>query len=123
MSTREQRLEFAELIEAVLAGTTSSSDALVRAESWREIPWREKLFDTALHALYHYNSDADIRAKEPRYAAEQRDYLVRLTQLLRTEDYDENRPVPGAARVIRLRTVLLGIFVLVGIMWILRILF
>lgn len=120
MSSREQRLALAELVEGVLQGRLTPAHALERMKGWKEFPWNEKLFDTTSHTLHHFHSDEDVREKEPQYAAEQRAYLLKLAGLLRSEAYHENQPVPGSGHPIRIATwgkVAAAIFFVIGLIW------
>jgi hypothetical protein len=68
------RQRVAEIIERVLAGRLSASDALARAEAeaW---PADDRLISNAWHALMHYQADADIRERDDGYAEWQRQDL------------------------------------------------
>ena len=56
---------------------------------WPAPDWlRDEMVDTALHALYHFQSDADIRAKDADYDLMQREELFDIAQTLM-----ENRPL------------------------------
>ena len=51
MSTVEQRLRLANLIEQVLNGEISSGDALRFTREWSDFPWKEKQIDDAQHRI------------------------------------------------------------------------
>jgi hypothetical protein len=87
-STSEQRERVASLIEAVAEGTISAAAAISQTESeqWKDFPWGEKLFQDAYHALWHFRSDEDIRARDAEYAAWQIAGLKSLADRLRAEN-------------------------------------
>ena len=55
-----------DLLSKVLDKTVSADEALA---AWPDIdnPSDNKLMQNAWHALYDYNTDEDIRAREPEY--------------------------------------------------------
>ena len=56
---------------------------------WPSPDWlRDEALDTALHALYHFQSDTDIRAKDEHYDLMQREELLEIAKKLM-----ENRPL------------------------------
>jgi len=61
----------ASLLDAVAEGRLSSAEALACTEQWTDVPWNEKVFADAYHALQHFEADADIRAKDAEYAKSQ----------------------------------------------------
>jgi hypothetical protein len=63
MSRRQVMID---LLSGVLDKSLSADDALA---AWPEIddPSDDKLMQNAWHALYDYNTDEDIRAREPEY--------------------------------------------------------
>lgn len=77
------RLEVAELLCKVLAGSVSADDALA---AWPAVDQGEdKLIRRAWHSLYHYSVDDDIRAKDESYAIYQRTKLQELITALKKE--------------------------------------
>jgi hypothetical protein len=74
-----------DLLAKVLDGRLSSSEAL---SLWPDIdePSDNKLMQSAWHSLYHYDIDADIRAKEPEYETRQVTALVEILEELKNED-------------------------------------
>ena len=69
----------AEKLEGVLAGTMDILALLDDALSYGE-PMKH-----CYHGLWHYQSDADIRAKDPAYRSMQDSEMRKLIDLLRTE--------------------------------------
>lgn len=88
MSTKEQRLRLAKLIEDVAERRMSPARALeeIETESWHDIPWKEKIFRTAFHALQHFHIDEDIRTKDPRYDADLTKGLLETAAFLKSEE-------------------------------------
>ena len=84
-SPLERRKHLAALIERVLDGQLSASDAIAAAEALPGVAERDRVFDDAWHALTHFQADEDIRARDSDYAAYQRGDLVDWVQLLRAQ--------------------------------------
>ena len=83
MSTPEQRNRFADLLETVAQGRVTATAALSEAKKWKNVSWREPLLRDAWHALVHYDDDADIREKNPKYAQGQRNGMLVWAKRLR----------------------------------------
>ncbi len=83
MSTQEERVRLAELLEKVASDQMSAEEALARLEEWPDTLWKERLLSDSRHFLYHFRDDADIRAKEPKYARMQHEGLLTWAQRLR----------------------------------------
>ena len=86
MSTLEQRLRLANLIEDVVGGRISVEAAFKLTKDWNDIPWREKKIDVAWHTLKHFEIDEDIRARDERYDKGLKEGLLKLAALLKTDD-------------------------------------
>jgi hypothetical protein len=71
-----------DLLSKVLDGRMSSADAL---EAWPNIddPTDDRLMKNAWHSLYHFDTDEDIRSKEPAYETRQRAALQGILDELR----------------------------------------
>jgi hypothetical protein len=91
MSTLDQQIRFAELIERVVAGRISVGSALQLTEStdWNDIPWKERTLDLAWHLLKHFQVDEDIRAKDPTYDTAMKSQLLEYAARLRSRELDE----------------------------------
>lgn len=85
MTARERREHLAVLIERVLDGELSASDALAAASNLPDTEERDRVFDDAWHALTHFSADDDIRARDSDYAAYQRSGLTNWVQQLRAQ--------------------------------------
>ena len=85
MSTRDQRLRLAQLLERVAAGEVSPQQALLQTKEWTDVPWREWVIADAYHGLQHFQIDADVRGKDPQYSDRQRQGLMRLASRLREQ--------------------------------------
>jgi hypothetical protein len=83
--TRQQRERLAGLLIELVNGNVTSAEALRRAETWNDLPWKEKLFEDIYHALKHYEIDADIRARDSAYADSQTAGLRRWAEKLLKE--------------------------------------
>jgi hypothetical protein len=81
-ATGQQRKQVADLLTEVADGSVSPQVALARIEEWTDVPWREGALRDAYHALKHFEIDADIRAKDPAYAAQQVSGLRRCAERL-----------------------------------------
>jgi hypothetical protein len=70
-----RRMQMVDILSKVLNGTLSPAEGL---SAWPNIddPTDDQLMRSAWHSLYHYNSDEDIRGRDP-------DYNDHLTQGLR----------------------------------------
>lgn len=100
----DRRFRLAQILEAVAKGDLRAEEALRETESWKDVPWGKKLWNAAWHNLYHFQSDTDIRQKDPQYASAQRDYLFFLAGLLRKPGVDDDEPVSGSGYTISLGT-------------------
>jgi hypothetical protein len=85
MSPLERRQHLAVLIERVLDGELSASDALAAVDALPGIAEGDCVFDDAWHALTHFQADEDIRARDSGYAAYQRKDLTDWVQQLRAQ--------------------------------------
>ena len=72
-----------QLLSEFLAGSLSSSEALAAWPSVNEHA-EEKLMGKAWEALYHFDIDSDIRAKEPAYEIHQRVILQKILDELKS---------------------------------------
>jgi hypothetical protein len=73
----------AELLEKVAKGTISPADALVQTNAWVNLPWDERIFADAWHALKHFEIDRDASLKDPKLAQIQRTALLNWAAQLR----------------------------------------
>lgn len=80
---QEQRLRLAELLEKVAIGEITSQEAVSRMLGLSELPKNDKVISGAWEHLMHFHADADIRAKEPKYARMQHEGLLTWAQRLR----------------------------------------
>ena len=83
MSSHEQRLRLANLIDDIVAGKTSMADATRIMEEWVDFPWKERLINDAWHALTHFEIDQDIRDRQPEYDSRMKKQLRSLAENLR----------------------------------------
>ena len=74
----QQREELAKKLEGVLSGTVDLDTLLEKSSEFGET------MTHCFHGLYHFLSDAEIRAKEPGYAAMQLSEMRKLISLLRS---------------------------------------
>jgi hypothetical protein len=72
------RVVAANLLADVLSGSLTPADARTR---W-PIVEGDKLLDSAYHALYHFEDDADIRATDEKYEQWQRQSLLEFIREL-----------------------------------------
>jgi hypothetical protein len=77
------RLKLAELLTSVVDGSRPAAEALRITEQWSQVPWGIPPFETAYHALQHFEIDADIRARDSDYAASQVESIRLLVEELR----------------------------------------
>jgi len=61
------------LLEDVVNGRHSATDALAQ---WPDVTQGDSLLQLSWHDLSHFAVDADIRARDPKYAKYQRDLLT-----------------------------------------------
>ena len=83
MSSHEQRLRLADLIEDVVAGKASMADATRLMEEWVDFPWKERQINDACHTLTHFEIDQDIRDRQPEYDSRMKKQLRSLAENLR----------------------------------------
>jgi len=83
MSTVEQRIRLAELLERAARGEISSQEAVSQMKAWHDMPWKEKVIDHAGHALLRFEIDEDIRAEDPSYASMQKEGLLNWAKRMR----------------------------------------
>ncbi len=83
MSTPVHRYMLADLLDKVTHQEISASDALREMDRWREYPWKEKELSDAFHLLCHFDADADIRQKDPEFAALTTSQLLERSKKLR----------------------------------------
>ena len=83
MSLSEQRNRLADLLEQVVEGRINAGEALKVAESWTDVPWKERELNDPWHTLVHFRIDEDIRQKDPNYEDGLRDQLKRHISILR----------------------------------------
>ena len=83
MSSQEQRLRLADLIEDLVAGKASMADATRLMEEWFDFPWKERQINDAWHTLMHFEIDQDIRDRVPEYDSRMKKHLRGLTENLR----------------------------------------
>jgi hypothetical protein len=83
MDTRKARAEqLAGLLEAVASGTVSSTEAL---SVWGDVESDDDaVLGTAWHVLHHFDTDADIRARDQAYDLEMRGTLERTANTIRS---------------------------------------
>lgn len=77
--TPNEWLNLADLVDKVIDGHVLAEDA-VHDELWQRA---EPHGSDVYHAMHHYAADADIRARDPEYAASQRAGLRKLAEKLR----------------------------------------
>jgi len=83
MSSHEQRLRLANLIDDIVAGKTSMADATRSMEEWVDFPWKERQINDAWHTLTHFETDQDIRDRQPEYDSRMKKQLRSLAENLR----------------------------------------
>jgi len=69
---RSLRQRMALLVEDVLSGKTSPSDAIDAANMFPVAASHDRLLVNAFHCLHHYRDDEDIRSKSDSYEERQR---------------------------------------------------
>ncbi|MBN1786985.1 MAG: hypothetical protein JW806_01170 [Sedimentisphaerales bacterium] len=72
----------AELLQKVLAGEITPQDAI---QKWPTCESEDRDLEVALHQLYHYRDDDDIRAKDLRYKKLQTEEIRKHIEILRTK--------------------------------------
>ena len=77
------RQRMAELLNDVLAGSTSATDAIDEINQWPLTGPKDREINSALHLLQHYRDDEDIRSRDEEYAATQRRWLAEWVERLR----------------------------------------
>jgi hypothetical protein len=80
-TTRERR-RLGELLRRVADGEISADEALRETDAWTSFPWKDRDVSRGYEGLQHFYSDADIRAREPSYAAAEIAGLRRLADAL-----------------------------------------
>lgn len=87
MTAETPRLRFAELLQEVASGETPSQEALHRAQEWAaEATGTDELLNNAYHFLVHFHEDAEIRAKNQKYATGQVKGLFAWAERLRNAE-------------------------------------
>jgi hypothetical protein len=119
-----RRFRLAQILESVARETLCPEEALREIESWEDVPWEKKLWNAAWHNLRHFQSDKQIRLKDPSYASGQRDILLRIAGILRKPGIDDDEKVPGEGFTISLGTpkMLLVVIVLLSLILLMRLL-
>ncbi len=72
----------AALLTQVADGTLTARAALDAIEQWTDIRRDDTLLNDGYHALYHFDADQDIRARDVPYAVRQIEGLRRLAAKL-----------------------------------------
>jgi len=80
---RDGRLVVASILADVADGRLGSAEALSRIRQLAELPWTDQDFADAFEAMQHFDSDADIRHREPEYEAGQIAALRAFANVLR----------------------------------------
>ena len=68
------------LIEDVVSGRATAAHALdvIKGPSGEGLDWNEEPLNILFHELHHFHADADIRVKDPDFAAWQTGLLARI---------------------------------------------
>lgn len=85
LGAAEQLSRVASLLASVADGRLGAAEALLQMEQWHDVPWRERPFAAAYHALRHFDIDVDIRTTDADYARDQVEALRRLALAMREE--------------------------------------
>lgn len=80
---QENREALASLLDGLAAGVLTADDALDQIRRLTGVDWIQKDFADAFHAVQHFATDADIRAREPDYAGAQSNGLRAFASRLR----------------------------------------
>ncbi len=84
MSSPEQRNKLADLLQQVVDGKLSPEAAIKLAETWTDMPWKDREVSVAWHTLVHFQIDGDIRERDPDYDAGLREQLLQHIAKLRS---------------------------------------
>jgi hypothetical protein len=82
-TAKRRRLAVASILVDVADGRLSSAEALFRIRQLAELPWTDQDLADAFEAMQHFDSDADIRHREPEYEASQIAALRAFADVLR----------------------------------------